>query len=127
MSNLLKDLRYAIRGLIRQPAFTAVVVITLALGIGANTAIFSVVYAVLLKPLPFHRADRLVLLWGDNKSEGESRSQVSHADIVDYRDQQSTFEAISTFNSWNPLISGGASAERISAVLVGDDFFKALG
>ena len=127
MSNLLKDLRYAIRGLIRQPAFTAVVVITLALGIGANTAIFSVVYAVLLKPLPFHRADRIVLLWGDNKTEGNSRSQVSHTDMVDYRNQQSTFEAISTYNSWNPLISGGSSAERIGAALVGDDFFKVIG
>src|SRR5262245_496297 len=115
MSNALKDLRYAIRTLIRQPAFTIVVVVTLALGIGANTAIFSVVYAVLLKPLPFHRADRIVLLWGDNKAEGDSRSQVSHTDIVDYRNQQSTFEAISTYNSWNPLISGGSSPERIGA------------
>jgi len=127
MSNILKDLRYAIRGLIRQPAFTAVVVITLALGIGANTAIFSVVYAVLLKPLPFHRADRIVLLWGDNRSEGNSRSQVSHTDIVDYRAQQSTFEAVSTYTNWNPLLSGGASPERIGAAQVGDDFFKVLG
>jgi putative ABC transport system permease protein len=127
MSNILKDVRYAIRGLIRQPAFTAVVVITLALGIGANTAIFSVVYAVLLKPLPFHRTDRIVLLWGDNKAEGESRSQVSHTDIVDYRTQQSTFEAISTYSTWNPLISGGAAPERIGAAWVGDDFFKVIG
>ncbi|HEY6246092.1 MAG TPA: ABC transporter permease [Pyrinomonadaceae bacterium] len=127
MSNILKDLRYAIRGLIRQPAFTAVVVITLALGIGANTAIFSVVYTVLLKPLPFHRADRIVLLWGDNRSEGNSRGQVSHTDISDYRNQQTTFEAISTFGSWNPLISGGATPERIGAAWVGDDFFKVMG
>src|ERR1051325_4408380 len=113
MSNILKDLRYAIRGLIRQPAFTAVVVITLALGIGANTAIFSVVYAVLLKPLPFHRADRIVLLSGDNRSEGNSRGQVSHTDFSDYRSQQTTFEAIPPCGSWNPLISGGPTPERI--------------
>ncbi|HEV8133605.1 MAG TPA: ABC transporter permease [Pyrinomonadaceae bacterium] len=127
MSNILKDLRYAIRGLIRQPAFTVVVVITLALGIGANTAIFSVVYAVLLKPLPFHRADRIVLLWGHDKTAGDTRSQVSHTDISDYRTQQSTFEAISTYSSWTPLMSGGASPERIGAALVGDDFFRVVG
>src|SRR6476469_4968007 len=127
MSNILKDLRYAIRGLIRQPAFTAIVVITLALGIGANTAIFSVVYAVLLKPLPFHRADRILLLWGHDKIAGDTRSQVSHTDISDYRAQQSTFEAVSTYSSWTPLMSGGALPERIGAALVGDDFFRVVG
>lgn len=127
MDSLLKDIRYAIRGLIKQPVFTLVTVITLALGIGANTAIFSVVYSVLLKPLPFHRPDRIVLLWGDDRTEGNQRSQVSHTDIVDYRTQQSSFAAISTFTTWTPLISGTGSAARIGAVLVGDDFFKVLG
>ncbi|HKG80780.1 MAG TPA: hypothetical protein VKA78_15195, partial [Pyrinomonadaceae bacterium] len=83
MDSLIKDVRYAIRGLLKQPGFTAVVVLTLALGIGANTAIFSVVYSVLIKPLPFHRADRIVLVWGADRAEGNSRNQVSHTDIVD--------------------------------------------
>jgi putative ABC transport system permease protein len=85
------------------------------------------VYAVLLKPLPFHRADRIVLLWGHDKTAGDTRSQVSHTDISDYRTQQSTFEAISTYSSWTPLMSGGASPERIGAALVGDDFFRVVG
>ena len=127
MDQLFKDVRYAIRGLLKQPGFTAVVVLTLALGIGANTAIFSVVYSVLIKPLPFHRADRIVLVWGADRAEGNSRNQVSHTDIVDYRAQQSAFESISTFTSWTPLISGTGEPARISAAQVGDDFFKVMG
>src|SRR6185503_20439969 len=105
METLFKDLRFSIRSLRKRPGFTAVVVLTLALGIGANTAIFSVVYSVLIKPLPFNRSDRIVLLWGDDRKENDSRSQVSHPDIVDYRAQQTLFDSISTFNSWTPLIS----------------------
>jgi putative ABC transport system permease protein len=127
MDNLLKDLRYGVRSLLRSPSFTLVAVITLALGIGANTAIFSVVYSVLLKPLPFPNPDRIVLLWGDDRGERDSRSQVSHTDIADYRTQSSSFEAVSTFTSWTPLLTGTGSAERIGAALVGDDFFKVLG
>jgi len=79
---MIKDIRFAVRSLIKRPGFTAVVVITLALGIGANTAIFSVVYSVLLKSPPFHRADRMVLLWGEDRVENNSRSQVSHTHLV---------------------------------------------
>src|SRR5262245_48126254 len=100
METLFKDLRFGVRSLRKRPAFTAVVVLTLALGIGANTAIFSVIYSVLIKALPFHRSDRIVLLWGDDRDEGNSRSQVSHTDIVDYRAQQKLFDSISTFNSY---------------------------
>jgi len=125
MDSLIKDLRYAVRSLMRQPSFTLITVITLALGIGANTAIFSVVYSVLLKPLPFHRSDRLVLLWGD--AEGNSRNQVSHTDVIDYRAQQTVFDSITTFNNWTPLLSGTSEPARINAALVGDDFFKVMG
>ena len=112
-----KDLRYAIRSLLRQPGFAAITVLTLALGIGANTAIFSVVYSVLIKPLPFHRPDRIVLLWGDDRAESDSRSQVSHTDIVDFKAQQTDFDSISTFNSWTPLISGtGEPARRATRI-----------
>jgi len=127
MEILIKDLRYGIRSLRKRPGFTAITVLTLALGIGANTAIFSVVYSVLLRPLPFYRADRIVLLWGEDRAENNSRSQVSHTDIVDYRAQQKVFESITTFNSWTPLISGAAEPARISGALVGDDFFNVMG
>ena len=127
MVSLIKDVRYACRRLVRQPSFTLVTVITLALGIGANTAIFSVVYSVLLKPLPFYRADRIVVLWGEDRSQGTSRNQVSHTDIVDYRKQQTAFESITTFTNWTPLLSGTGEPVRINAAWVGDDFFNVMG
>src|ERR671929_160487 len=115
MDSLIKDIQYGIRSLLKRPGFTAIALLTLALGIGANTAIFSVVYSVLIKPLPFHRPDRIVLLWGD--AEGNSRNQVSHTDIVDYRAQQTVFDSITTFNSWTPLLSGTGEPARIDAAL----------
>ena len=127
METLIKDLRYGVRSLLKRPGFTAITVLTLALGIGANTAIFSVVYSVLIKPLPFHRPDRIVLLWGHDRAESDLRSQVSHTDIADYRTQQTHFDSISTFNSWTPLLSGSGEPARISGALVGDDFFRVLG
>ncbi|HEY0723187.1 MAG TPA: ABC transporter permease [Pyrinomonadaceae bacterium] len=127
MDSLIKDIRYALRSLLKRPGFTLVAVLTLALGIGANTAIFSVVYSVLLKSPPFPHADRMVLLWGDDRTEGDSRSQVSHTDVADFRAGQSVFESITTFTSWTPLISGTGDPARINAALVGDDFFNVMG
>ena len=124
---MLKDIRFAIRSLIKRPSFTVVAVLTLALGIGANTAIFSVVYSVLLKAPPFYRADRMVLLWGDDRAEGDARSQVSHTDIVDYRKQTTLFESLTTFTSWTPLLSGTGEPARVNGALVGDDFFNVMG
>jgi len=127
MDSLIKDIRFAVRSLIKRPSFTVVAVLTLALGIGANTAIFSVVYSVLLKSPPFYRADRMVLLWGDDRAEGDPRSQVSHTDVVDFRAQQTLFESITTFNSYTPLISGSGEPARVNGALVGNDFFNVMG
>jgi len=127
MDSLIKDIRFAVRSLIKRPSFTVVAVLTLALGIGANTAIFSVVYSVLLKSPPFYRADRMVLLWGDDRAEGDARSQVSHSDVVDFRAQTTLFESITTFNSYTPLISGTGEPARVNGALVGDDFFNVMG
>ncbi|HEU4930623.1 MAG TPA: ABC transporter permease [Pyrinomonadaceae bacterium] len=127
MASLIKDCRYAVHSFVRQPAFTLVTVITLALGIGANTAIFSIVHSVLLKPLPFNRSDRIVVLWGEDRAQGDSRSQVSHTDIADYRAQQTVFDSITTFTNWTPLLSGTGEPVRIPAAWVGDDFFNVMG
>ncbi|HET9714218.1 MAG TPA: ABC transporter permease, partial [Pyrinomonadaceae bacterium] len=127
MDALLKDLRFAFRSLRKRPGFAAITILTLALGIGANTAIFSVVYSVLIKSMPFYRADRIVLLWGYDRAEDDRRSQVSHTDVIDFRSQTKLFDSISTFNSWTPLISGSGEPARISGALVGDDFFKVMG
>src|SRR2546423_12049938 len=90
MDSLFSDIRSAVRNLIKRPGFTAIGLITLALGIGANTAIFSVVYAVLLRPLPFAGADRLVWIGGWARS-GDKEQGVTPADFLDYREQSRSF------------------------------------
>jgi hypothetical protein len=87
MEPSLKEIRQAIRSLAKHPAFTAIAVITLALGIGANTAIFSVVNAVLLRPLPYKDSDRLVMVWEADQKKGVNHVQVSAPNYIDWRDQ----------------------------------------
>src|SRR6185295_4047702 len=91
METLIKDIRYGLRSLLKRPGFTAVALIALALGIGANTAIFSLVNAVLLQPLPFAEPDRLVWMWG-NIRNATNRASVAPLDYLDYRAQNTTFE-----------------------------------
>ena len=93
MESIIKDIRYGFRSLLNRPGFTAVALIALALGIGANTAIFSLVNAVVLQPLPFPDPDRLVWVWG-NISNGGNRASVAPLDYLDFRSQNKTFEQI---------------------------------
>ncbi|HWO01098.1 MAG TPA: ABC transporter permease, partial [Blastocatellia bacterium] len=86
MESLRQDLAYGLRTLVRNPAFTIVAVLALALGTGANTAIFSVVNGVLLKPLPFRQPDRLVMVWTNNTKSNQPESALSVPDFLDYRD-----------------------------------------
>src|SRR5215213_4697701 len=108
MENLLRDIRYSARVLSRNRAFTAVAVISIALGIGANTTVFSVINAVLLKSLPFNDPESLVLVWGDstNQDRLQGRNQLSATDVADFRSQTTTLEDVSTFMGWNPIMSG---------------------
>lgn len=128
MNNLWRDLRYGGRMLSKNPAFTFVAILSIALGIGANTAVFSVINTVLLKSLPFKDPDSLVLVWGVTKEEDtlNDRSQVSATDVADFRSQNSVFEDITTYDDWNPIMSGEAEAERIPAIQVGDGFFRIM-
>jgi putative ABC transport system permease protein len=126
MTTLLQDLRYGIRMLFKSPAVTCVAVISLALGIGANTAIFSVVNAILLKSLPYTDPDRIVLAWGNMPSENSNRSQVSATDVADWRSQNSVFEDVTTYQSYRPIMSGIGEAERIPGMGVGDGYFKIM-
>src|ERR1041385_8028341 len=98
LSNLIQDLRHGFRTLVKQPGFTLVAVITLALGIGANTAIFSVVNAVLLRPLPFAESERLVMVWNHGAAAaGGDRTPLAVADLLDWRAQGRSFEGIAAF------------------------------
>jgi putative ABC transport system permease protein len=125
---MFQDLRYGVRMLVKNPGFTFVAVLTLALGIGANTAIFSIVNAVLLQPLPFSEPDRLVWTWG-NIRNGGNRASVSPLDYLDYRAQNTTFEHFAaTFSfpaSFN--LTGSGDPERLQGQAATGDFFQALG
>src|SRR5215472_6059198 len=97
MENVLHDLRYAIRGLRKSPAFSAIAVITLALGIGANTAMFSVIDAVLLRPLPYPDSDNLVQIYETDSSHGTIRGPVSPYNFADWQRQTNVFERMSAY------------------------------
>ena len=127
MQNILRDLRYSVRMLLKSPGFTTVAVLSIALGIGANTSVFSVVNAVLLKSLPYHDPESLMLVWGKTSdSRLQDRNQVSATDVADLRNQNTVFEDVATFTGWNPIISGDGVAERVPAIQVGDGFFKVM-
>src|SRR5258705_10880572 len=113
METLLRDIRYGVRSLLKRPGFTAIALVALALGIGANTAIFSLVNAVLLRPLPFAEPDRLVWVWG-NIRNGGNRASVSPLDFLDYRSENKNFEHFSA-SFGGPLSlnrTGNRGAER---------------
>src|SRR5262247_4109044 len=97
MQNILQDLRYGARMLLKKPGFTIIAVITLALGIGANTAIFSIVDAVLLRPLPYPEPDRLVFLWSTFESMGVPIGSSAMPDYQEWRDRNQVFERLGAF------------------------------
>jgi len=122
-----RDLRYAARTLRRSPAFTAVAGLTLALGIGANTAIFSVVDAVMLRPLPYPQADRLVELWGNVRRAKVERRGASFPDYRDWKQQSSSFERMAIFTGSNVTLTGADEPERVPVEYVDHDYFATLG
>jgi len=128
METLFKDIRYSLRGLWKRPGFSVVALITLALGIGANTAIFSLINAVLIRPLPFREPDRLIWSWG-NIRNGGNRASVSPLDYLDYRHENQTFEQFAAMISVpiSANLTGGGEPERLAAAGVTGNFFQALG
>ncbi len=125
MSSLVQDLRYGVRALRRSPMFAAVAILTLALGIGANTAIFSVVDAVLLRPLPFHQPERLVNLWGSYPASG--RTSTSLPDFRDWRAQLTTLRDVSAFTGTAYNLTGRGEPERVQGVAATATFFRTFG
>ncbi len=124
---MFQDLRFGVRMLLKHKSFTAVAVLTLALGIGANTAIFSVVNAVLLRPLPYRETDRLVMVWMSNPARGEMRVGASQPDFVDFRKQAGALESLAAFTQYRPALTGTGQPEKIYGALVTPDFFSVLG
>src|SRR5215213_996109 len=122
----MNDLRYALRGLLKQPWFAAVVVVTLALGIGASTAIFSVVNAVLLRPLPFPHAERLQVVWGNYRSLNIERLPAKAAEYGDYAKQTEVFDAVAAYANHSFNVTTGAESERIRGAYVSANLFPML-
>lgn len=127
MASLQHDIRYAVRGLIKRPGFTCIAVITLALGIGANSAIFSAVNALLLKPLDFPDLDRVVAIWDKVPSRGVVHNEVAMANYLDWRDQSQSFEQLALYRWWSTNLTGVDPPERIQGFLVTANFLDTLG
>ena len=128
MSQFLLDLRVAVRALSKRPGFTAVAVLTLALGAGLTTAIFSVVYGILLRPLPYNDSERIVMLWQTARDDPRPSpgGSTSHLNYLDWRRQARSFEALALYNPSRFVLSGLGDAEVVRGAIVTPRFFEAF-
>jgi putative ABC transport system permease protein len=126
MNKLWQDIRYSLRLLLKRPGFTLVTVITLALGIGANTAIFSMVNALLINPLPFPKVDRLVAMWEKIPSQGVERNETAIANYIDWQAQNQSFEEVALYSWWNANLSGIDPPERVQGYVVTTNLLNTL-
>jgi putative ABC transport system permease protein len=127
MDNLRSDIRYALRSLSKRPGFTFIAVLTLALGIGANTAIFSAINALLLKPLPFPELDRVVAVWDKLPSRGVLHNEVAMANYLDLKAQNQSFDQLAIYRWWSANLTGVDTPERIQGFLVSANYLDAFG
>src|ERR1700682_1664588 len=126
MSQVFQDLRFALRILTRSPAFTSVALIVLALGIGANTAIFSMVDAILLRPLPYPDPGRLVAIW-QTANTSDPKVWISYRDLEEWRKQSQLMQYLAGYHWWQYSLTGQGEPEKILGELVTVDFFSVLG
>ena len=125
MESLMQDLKYAARVLLKSPGFVLIAVLTLALGIGANTALFSVVNGVLLRPLPFPRPNELVVL--SEKTANFDSSSISYPNFLDWQRSNSSFSSVAAYRSDDFSITGSGEAERVRVGMISAGFFETLG
>jgi hypothetical protein len=127
MTGLLQDVRYALKQLRKNLGFTAVAVVTLALGIGANTTVFSATDAVLLKPLPYKDSNRLVMIWEQNPHRGWLENIVSVANYLDWRQQNHVFSDLAAFEAISFSLAGNGAPQEIPALRATSSLFSVLG
>ncbi|MFZ0414411.1 MAG: ABC transporter permease, partial [Candidatus Acidiferrales bacterium] len=125
MGTFLQDLRYGIRMLAKSPGFTAIAILTLALGIGANTALFSVVNGVILNPLPYPQPDRLFALY--SRVANFQRSSISYPNFLDWQRDNRSFETMAAYRGQNYNMTGSGEPERLRGEMISADFFSILG
>ena len=124
----MQDLRYAVRMLLKSPSFAIVAIVTLALGIGANTAIFTVVNALLIRPLPYGAADRLVMVWQDLRARGGPADEwATPGNYADWRRDTGIFDQVAVISGWRPTMTGGAEPEPVPGEQVSHEYFGVLG
>ena len=126
MNSVIKDIRFAVRSLLKHPAFTAIAVVTLALGIGGSTSIFTVVDAALLRGLPYKSPENLYHLWEQTPKADYPKREFSYPDYQDYQ-QNTVFESMAAYTGGGALLSGTGETESIAAPRVSANFFSVLG
>src|SRR5882672_2465336 len=125
LESLLQDVRYGVRMLVKAPAFSVIAVLTLALGIGANTAMFSVVNGVLLNPLPFHDSHQLVSLF--QESANFKNGSISYPNFQDWRKMNNTFSAMAAYRAAGFNLTGSSEPDHLAGEMVSAGFFETLG
>ncbi|HVO80977.1 MAG TPA: ABC transporter permease [Terriglobales bacterium] len=127
METLLQDIRYGLRMLRKNPGFTTVAVLTLALGVGANTAIFSIVNAVLIRPLPYPNANRLVMVWERQAGQAETQNVTSPATFLNWKEQNTVFDQLAACFNGTAILTGGDSPEQLTVQDVSPNLFSMFG
>src|SRR5436309_6657441 len=127
METMWQDLRYGLRPLAQAPRFTAVAAIALALGIGANSAMFSVVDAILIKPLPYKDPHRLVMIWEANPYRGDAKNVISPGNFLDWQLQNTVFEQMAALYETRLNLSGSGEPEELRGQAVSANLFPMLG
>ncbi len=127
MSDALRDLRFALRSIVHKPAFALIIVVTLALGIGANAAVFSLVDALILRPFPIPDVDRLVMLFETVPKRDQDRGGVAPANFLDWREQSDVLDEVVAFEWWDVNFTAGDQPERLQGSLVIPGFLDTLG
>jgi len=127
LESFIRDLQYGLRSLRAKPGFTVVAVVALAVGIGANTAIFSVLSSVLLRSLPYDQPDQLVWIWANNSSSSIQQELASFPNFVDWRSQNESFQELVAFDPWLPTLTGEGEPEKLPCGVVTSGFFHMLG